>query len=167
MCEAAVGELKKRLRTSAAPPSWQRRVRESLGRLPSPATASMRVRAGQFAEVEHVCSRPDKDQAANKPGTRHSALAAWWCWPRDCGKLIGDLTRFKRQGTATTVPPVGGPKQTYAEKMPTRRETIEIQAEPEAIFDLVHDYSRRLDWDPFLRGAEDFSVEPARQGRAS
>ena len=38
--------------------------------------------------------------------------------------------------------------------MPTRRETIEISGEPEAIFDLVHDYSRRLDWDPFLRDAQ-------------
>jgi hypothetical protein len=33
------------------------------------------------------------------------------------------------------------------------RETIEIRGAPEAIFDLVHDYGRRLDWDPFLREA--------------
>jgi hypothetical protein len=38
--------------------------------------------------------------------------------------------------------------------MPTRRETIEIQGEPEAIFDLVHDYALRLHWDPFLREAQ-------------
>jgi Polyketide cyclase / dehydrase and lipid transport len=30
---------------------------------------------------------------------------------------------------------------------------IEIRATPEAIFDLVHDYGRRLDWDPFLKEA--------------
>jgi hypothetical protein len=30
---------------------------------------------------------------------------------------------------------------------------IEIRASPEAIFDLIHDYSRRLDWDPFLKQA--------------
>ena len=30
---------------------------------------------------------------------------------------------------------------------------IDIEAEPEAIFDLIHDYDRRLDWDPFLQEA--------------
>jgi len=30
---------------------------------------------------------------------------------------------------------------------------IEIRASPEAVFDLVHDYSRRLEWDPFLEEA--------------
>lgn len=30
---------------------------------------------------------------------------------------------------------------------------IDIRASPEAIFDLIHDYTRRLDWDPFLKGA--------------
>jgi hypothetical protein len=30
---------------------------------------------------------------------------------------------------------------------------IDIRAGAEAIFDLVHDYSRRLDWDPFLKEA--------------
>ena len=30
---------------------------------------------------------------------------------------------------------------------------IEIRASPEAIFDLIHDYARRLDWDPFLKEA--------------
>ena len=33
--------------------------------------------------------------------------------------------------------------------MPATSVAIEISAEPEAIFDLIHDYSRRLDWDPF------------------
>ena len=32
-------------------------------------------------------------------------------------------------------------------------ETIEIAAEPDAVFDLIHDYSRRLEWDPFLKEA--------------
>jgi hypothetical protein len=30
---------------------------------------------------------------------------------------------------------------------------IDIHASPEAIFDLIHDYSRRLQWDPFLKEA--------------
>lgn len=30
---------------------------------------------------------------------------------------------------------------------------IEIRASPEAIFDLIHDYTRRLEWDPFLKEA--------------
>ena len=30
---------------------------------------------------------------------------------------------------------------------------IEIRASPEAIFDLIHDYDRRLEWDPFLKEA--------------
>jgi polyketide cyclase/dehydrase/lipid transport protein len=30
---------------------------------------------------------------------------------------------------------------------------IDIDASPEALFDLIHDYDRRLDWDPFLRKA--------------
>lgn len=30
---------------------------------------------------------------------------------------------------------------------------IEIRASPEAIFDLIHDYARRLEWDPFLKEA--------------
>jgi hypothetical protein len=37
--------------------------------------------------------------------------------------------------------------------MPRRQETIEIHCDPEAVFDLVHDYARRLQWDPFLREA--------------
>jgi len=30
---------------------------------------------------------------------------------------------------------------------------IEIRATPEAVFDLIHDYPRRLEWDPFLKDA--------------
>ena len=37
--------------------------------------------------------------------------------------------------------------------MPAAFLTIDIDAAPEAIFDLIHDYSQRLDWDPFLREA--------------
>jgi ribosome-associated toxin RatA of RatAB toxin-antitoxin module len=37
--------------------------------------------------------------------------------------------------------------------MPTRTTQIEINASPSVAFDLIHDYSRRLDWDPFLRSA--------------
>jgi ribosome-associated toxin RatA of RatAB toxin-antitoxin module len=37
--------------------------------------------------------------------------------------------------------------------MPRRQETIEIHRDAEVVFDLVHDYARRLDWDPFLREA--------------
>jgi ribosome-associated toxin RatA of RatAB toxin-antitoxin module len=31
--------------------------------------------------------------------------------------------------------------------------TIDIHASPEAVFDLIHDYPRRLEWDPFLKEA--------------
>lgn len=37
--------------------------------------------------------------------------------------------------------------------MPTGTASIMIHASPEAIFDLIHDYDRRLEWDPFLRDA--------------
>lgn len=37
--------------------------------------------------------------------------------------------------------------------MPKRVYSIEINSTPEAIFDLLHDYGRRLDWDPFLKAA--------------
>lgn len=37
--------------------------------------------------------------------------------------------------------------------MRTLEAEIEIRASPEAIFDLVHDYQQRLDWDPFLKEA--------------
>jgi polyketide cyclase/dehydrase/lipid transport protein len=30
---------------------------------------------------------------------------------------------------------------------------IDIHASPAAVFDLIHDYPRRLDWDPFLKEA--------------
>jgi ribosome-associated toxin RatA of RatAB toxin-antitoxin module len=33
------------------------------------------------------------------------------------------------------------------------RQSIEVAAEPDVLFALSHDYSRRLDWDPFLREA--------------
>lgn len=32
--------------------------------------------------------------------------------------------------------------------------SIDVAAPPEAVFDLIHDYGRRLEWDPFLRRAE-------------
>jgi len=35
----------------------------------------------------------------------------------------------------------------------TLEAAVEIRASPEAAFDLIHDYSRRLDWDPFLKEA--------------
>jgi len=31
--------------------------------------------------------------------------------------------------------------------------SIDIQAKPEEVFDLIHDYSRRLEWDTFLQEA--------------
>ncbi|HMC22786.1 MAG TPA: SRPBCC family protein [Thermoanaerobaculia bacterium] len=34
-----------------------------------------------------------------------------------------------------------------------REESIEIAADPESVFDLIHDYKRRLEWDPFLKEA--------------
>lgn len=37
--------------------------------------------------------------------------------------------------------------------MPSASVTIDIHAAPEDVFDLLHDYSRRLEWDPFLREA--------------
>ena len=36
----------------------------------------------------------------------------------------------------------------------THRETIRVEATPAEVFDLIHDYGRRLEWDPFLRRAE-------------
>jgi ribosome-associated toxin RatA of RatAB toxin-antitoxin module len=33
------------------------------------------------------------------------------------------------------------------------RQSVEIAAEPQNLFDLTQDYSRRLDWDPFLKEA--------------
>jgi ribosome-associated toxin RatA of RatAB toxin-antitoxin module len=40
-------------------------------------------------------------------------------------------------------------------------ESIEIAAEPEAVFDLIHDYARRLEWDPFLKEARLLDREAA------
>lgn len=37
--------------------------------------------------------------------------------------------------------------------MLTREQSVEIAASPEAVFDLIHNYSRRLEWDPFLKQA--------------
>lgn len=37
--------------------------------------------------------------------------------------------------------------------MPTALVAIEIRGAAEEVFDLIHDYERRLDWDPFLREA--------------
>jgi ribosome-associated toxin RatA of RatAB toxin-antitoxin module len=44
----------------------------------------------------------------------------------------------------------------YAEGivMATGTSSIEITAPSSVVFDLIHDYSRRLEWDPFLRSAE-------------
>jgi ribosome-associated toxin RatA of RatAB toxin-antitoxin module len=33
------------------------------------------------------------------------------------------------------------------------RQTIEVAAEPNVLFDLTQDYTHRLDWDPFLKEA--------------
>jgi hypothetical protein len=32
----------------------------------------------------------------------------------------------------------------------TIESTVDVAAPPEAVFDLIHDYERRLEWDPFL-----------------
>lgn len=37
--------------------------------------------------------------------------------------------------------------------MRSEETSVEIHASPEQVFDLLHDYTRRLDWDPFLRRA--------------
>ncbi len=37
--------------------------------------------------------------------------------------------------------------------MASHEETIDIRCRPEEVFDLLHDYSRRLEWDSFLRAA--------------
>src|SRR2546425_3859133 len=37
--------------------------------------------------------------------------------------------------------------------MRTVEAAIEIRARPEAVFDLIHDYARRLEWDSFLKEA--------------
>ena len=38
-------------------------------------------------------------------------------------------------------------------KTRAHEESIEIAAEPQTVFDLIHDYGRRLEWDPFLKEA--------------
>lgn len=38
--------------------------------------------------------------------------------------------------------------------MPKGRVTIQIDAPCDAVFDLIHDYDRRLEWDTMLRSAE-------------
>ena len=37
--------------------------------------------------------------------------------------------------------------------MSTTRLSLDVDAPPAAVFDLIHDYPRRLTWDPFLRSA--------------
>ena len=46
----------------------------------------------------------------------------------------------------------------------TTRCEIEIDAPPEAVFDLIHDYPRRLEWDPFLREARLLDADEAGVG---
>ena len=46
-------------------------------------------------------------------------------------------------------------------------ESIEIDAEPEAVFDLIHDYGRRLEWDPFLKDARLLDADAAGPGVTS
>ncbi len=42
-----------------------------------------------------------------------------------------------------------------------REETIQIAADSEAVFDLIHDYKRRLEWDPFLKEARLLDADTA------
>ncbi|HVZ41455.1 MAG TPA: SRPBCC family protein [Candidatus Kapabacteria bacterium] len=46
--------------------------------------------------------------------------------------------------------------------MPSTAESIHIDASCEQVFDLLHDYSRRLAWDPFLRRADVLGQEAGR-----
>ena len=39
--------------------------------------------------------------------------------------------------------------------------SVDIEATPELVFDVLHDYARRLDWDPFLRRADVLSASAA------
>jgi len=48
-----------------------------------------------------------------------------------------------------------------------REESIEIAASPEKVFDLIHDYDRRLQWDPFLKEARLLGAERAAVGVTS
>ena len=45
--------------------------------------------------------------------------------------------------------------------MPSVEAAIEIRATPERIFDVIHDYGRRLEWDPFLTDARILDGAPA------
>ena len=45
-----------------------------------------------------------------------------------------------------------------------REASIEIRATPEEVFDLIHDYARRLAWDPFLKEARLLDSTAARLG---
>jgi len=45
-----------------------------------------------------------------------------------------------------------------------REESILIAASPEIVFDLIHDYGRRLEWDPFLKEARLLDSDAARMG---
>src|SRR5258705_13842224 len=49
---------------------------------------------------------------------------------------------------------IQNPKFTEGAIMPTFEQAIEIQAEPAELFDLTQDYSRRLEWAPFLKVAQ-------------
>ena len=46
----------------------------------------------------------------------------------------------------------------------TTRETVRGEATPAEVFDLIHDYDRRLEWDPFLRRAELLDADTAGVG---
>ena len=45
-----------------------------------------------------------------------------------------------------------------------REESIVIEASPESVFDLIHDYKRRLEWDPFLKEASLLDRDSAELG---
>ena len=48
-----------------------------------------------------------------------------------------------------------------------REESIEIAVSPEEVFDLIHDYGRRLEWDPFLKEARLLDADRAAKGVTS
>jgi uncharacterized protein YndB with AHSA1/START domain len=45
--------------------------------------------------------------------------------------------------------------------MPTQEASVDVAAPPERVFDLLHDYARRLTWDPFLRRADVIDADEA------
>ncbi len=47
---------------------------------------------------------------------------------------------------------------------PTIRVSQDVPAPPESVFDLIHDYERRLEWDPFLREARLLDADAAGVG---